>query len=135
MTVFVDSNIPMYVAGRDHPLRNPARRFLQRARAGEFDIATSAEVLQEILYRYSSLKRLDLAGAVYDLFVEVCPTVWPITIADTDRARAILLDTRTVSARDALQAAIMLNNGVSRIATFDAGFDAIDGIQRVALGD
>lgn len=57
--VFVDSNVPMYVAGRDHPLRDPARRFLARARAGEVDICTSTEVLQEILYRYAALKRLD----------------------------------------------------------------------------
>ena len=47
--VFVDSNVPMYVAGRDHPLRDPARRFLERARSGAVDICTSTEVLQEIL--------------------------------------------------------------------------------------
>jgi hypothetical protein len=28
---------------------------------------------QEILYRYAALKRLDLAAAVYDLFVQLCP--------------------------------------------------------------
>ncbi len=65
----------MYVAGRDHPLREPARRFLERARGGEVEICTSSEVLQEILYCYAALKRLDLAGAVYDLFVQLCPTV------------------------------------------------------------
>ena len=65
--VFVDSNVPTYVAGRDHPLRDPARRFLERARGGDVDICTSTEVLQEILYRYSALKRLDLAASVYDL--------------------------------------------------------------------
>ena len=75
--VFVDSNIPMYVAGRDHPLRGPAQRFLEAARAGDWEICTSTEVLQEILYRYSALKRLDLAGSVYDLFVQLCPTVCP----------------------------------------------------------
>ena len=53
--IFVDSNIPMYVAGRDHPLRDPARRFMERAAAGAIDICTSTEVLQEILYRYSAL--------------------------------------------------------------------------------
>ena len=65
--VFVDSNNPMYVAGRDHPLRDPARRFLERARNGDVDICTSTEVLQEILYRFAALKRLDLAASVYDL--------------------------------------------------------------------
>jgi len=60
--VFVDSNVPMYVAGREHPLRDRARRFLEGARAGDVEICTSTEVLQEILYRYSALKRLDLSS-------------------------------------------------------------------------
>jgi predicted nucleic acid-binding protein len=131
--IFVDSNVPMYVAGRDHPLRGPAQRFLERARAGELDICTSTEVLQEILYRYAALKRLDLAGAVYDLFVQLCPVVLPVTLADTDRARRLLIDTAGISARDAVHAAIMLNHDLTEIATFDRGFDAIKGIARVAF--
>ena len=131
--VFVDSNIPMYVAGRDHPLRAPAQRFLAAGRAGEWEICTSTEVLQEILYRYAALKRLDLAGTVYDLFVQLCPIVLSVTLADTDRAKRLLIDTPGLSARDALHAAVMLNNGLSRIATFDRGFDAVPGIERVSL--
>ena len=131
--VFVDSNVPMYVAGRDHPLRDPARRFLERARSGEVDICTSTEVLQEILYRYTALKRLDLAVSVYDLFVDLCPTVLPVTLADTDRARALLVSSRGISVRDAVHAAVMLNHDISEIATFDEGFDAVEGVKRIAL--
>ena len=131
--VFVDSNVPMYVAGRDHPLRAPARRFLERARAGEVDICTSTEVLQEILYRYAALKRRDLAGTVYDLFVQVCPVVFAVTLADTDRARAVLVAERTIGVRDALHAAVMLNNGVTEIATFDEEFDHVAGVTRMQM--
>ncbi len=131
--VFVDSNVPMYVAGRDHPLREPARRFLERARSGDVEICTSTEVLQEILYRYSALKRRDLAATVYDLFVQLCPVVFPVTLADTDRVKTVLMKTHAVSVRDAVHAAVMLNNSVSQIATFDEGFDAIDGIERVRI--
>ena len=131
--IFVDSNVPMYVAGRDHPLRDPARRFLARARAGEIDVCTSTEILQEILYRYAALKRLDLAAAVYDLFVQLCPTVLPVTLADTDRAKMLVTKIRGVSVRDAIHAAVMLNHDVTEIATFDRGFDRIDGVARVAL--
>jgi predicted nucleic acid-binding protein len=83
MKVFIDSNIPMYVAGRKHPNQDPSRRFLRRVREGKVDACTSTEVLQEILYRYASIGRLDLAREVYDLFVEVCPVVasrWPTLI-------------------------------------------------------
>jgi predicted nucleic acid-binding protein len=133
MMVFVDSNVPMYVAGREHPLRDPARRFLERARSGDVDICTSTEVLQEILYRYASLKRLDLAASVYELFVQLCPTVFPVALADTDRAKALVASARGASVRDAVHAAVMLNHDVSDIATFDEGFDRVDGIKRIQL--
>jgi hypothetical protein len=131
MKVFIDSNIPMYVAGRDHPSREPARRFMEQVRSGSIEACTSAEVLQEILYRYSALKRLDLALQVYDLFVQLCPTVFPVTLADTDRARELLSRGLGIGVRDAAHAAVMLNNNVLRIATFDRGFDRLEQIERL----
>jgi predicted nucleic acid-binding protein len=90
-------------------------------------------VLQEILYRYAALRRLDLAGDVYDLFVQLCPVVFAVTLADTDRARAMLARSNAVGVRDAIHTAVMLNNDVTSIATFDAAFDRIPGISRLAL--
>jgi predicted nucleic acid-binding protein len=128
--IFIDSNVPMYVAGGEHALRAPALRFLERVRAGEVDGCTSTEVLQEILYRYAGLKRLDLAARVYDLFVQICPTIYPVTLADTDRAKQLLGEGEArVSVRDAVHGAVMLNNGVQQIATFDADFEGIPGIR------
>jgi len=97
------------------------------------DACTSTEVLQEILYRYASLGRLDLAREVYDLFVDVCPVVLGATLADTDGARDLVCGDIGPSARDAVHAAVMLNNDVEWIATFDAGFDEIPGIRRWKL--
>lgn len=133
MRVFIDSNIPMYVAGRDHPNREPARRFLDRVRSGEVEGCTSTEVLQEILYRYAALRRLDLAGEVYDLFVQLCPVVFAVTLADTDRARAMLSRSSPVGVRDAIHAAVMLNNEITSIATFDSAFDRVPGVSRLSL--
>ena len=133
MKVFVDSNLPMYVAGREHPLRRPAQRFLERVRKGEVEGCTSTEVLQEILYRYVGLRRPDLATQVYDLFVQLCPVIFPVTLADTDRARDLVAAGTEASVRDLLHAAVMLNNDVTRIASFDGGFDSVPGVRRVPL--
>ena len=133
MKVFIDSNLPMYAAGREHPHRNAARRFLERVREGKSDACTSTEVLQEILYRYSALRRLDLAREVYDIFVEICPVVLSVTLADTDRACNLICEGAGVSARDALHAAVMLNNGVEWIATFDTDFDRVAGVRRIKM--
>ncbi len=87
-------------------------------------------MLQEILYRDSALRRRDLAGAVY---VQLCPVVLPVALADTDRAKALLMRMPSLSARDAMHAAVMLNHDVRQIATFDEAFDRIEGITRLAL--
>ena len=116
----------MYAAGREHPNRLPSIRFLERVRAREVDA-------QEILYRYSSLGRLDLARSVYGLFVEVCPVILGVTLADTDRSRDLICDGVAISVRDTFHAAVMLNHGIEAIATFDMGFDQIRGIRRETL--
>ncbi|KAA0250799.1 type II toxin-antitoxin system VapC family toxin [Acidobacteria bacterium ACD] len=133
MTVFIDSNIPMYVAGRPHPNREPSLRLLERVRSGAVEGVTSTGVLQEILFRYSTLGRMDLGYSVYDLFAQLCAKVLPVTLADTDRARAMLPALEGVSVRDAIHAAVMLTNGVTKIATFDQGFDRIPGVRRMKL--
>lgn len=133
MKVFLDSNIPMYVAGRDHPNREAARRLMASIRTGRHEACASTEVLEEILYRSSSLGQLTLAREVYDAFVEICPTVFSVTLADTDRARDLLCAGAGISARDAVHAAVMLNHEVEWVATFDAGFGRVPGIRRLRL--
>lgn len=123
----------MYVAGREHPHRDPARRFLERVKAGKVEGCTSTEVLQEILYRYTALGKRDLARDVYTLFVDLCPVVFGVDLADTDAACDLLGEVAEISVRDALHAAVMRNHDVASIATFDPDFDRITGIRRVRL--
>jgi predicted nucleic acid-binding protein len=100
---------------------------------GDIEAFTSTEVLQEILYRYSALGKPELAREVYDLFVEICPVVLPVTLADTDCARDLLVSITGVSARDAVHAAVMRSHELEWIATFDAGFDHVPGVRRIKL--
>jgi predicted nucleic acid-binding protein len=123
----------MYVAGADHPNREPSQRLLDQVRRGRVDGCTSTEVLQEILYRYTALERRGLGREVYDLFVEICPVVLSVTIADTDRARDLIAAAKGISARIAVHAGVMLNHGIEWIATYDAGFDRVDGIRRARI--
>ena len=131
MKVFVDSNIPMYVAGKEHPHREPGRRLLAEVQRGQIEGFTSVEVLQEILYRYTALQKPDLAREVYDAFVQICPVVLGVTLAETDLARNLLIELDGISARDAIHAAVMINNDLALIASFDRGFDRVPGIRRL----
>jgi predicted nucleic acid-binding protein len=123
----------MYVAGVEHPNREAAHKFLEKVHRGEVEGCCSTEVLREILGRYTTIRRHDYANKVYDIFVRICPVIFSVTLADTDRARELLLLSSRITAREAMHAAVMLNQGVEWIASFDKQFDRIPGVRRVEL--
>ena len=68
--IFVDSNVFIYAVGRPHPLRNEAQDFfLETSKTGK-RLATSAEVLQELLHVYLPVSRLETLGAALKLTIE-----------------------------------------------------------------
>jgi len=128
--IFVDSNIPMYLVGADHPNKESARRLLERAITDGELLVSDAEVLQEILHRYVAIERRDAIEPATAALLSVVDEVYPVERADVERARQIVLATR-LSARDAVHLAIMRRHGIDRIMTFDRSFDEIEGISRV----
>lgn len=54
--LFVDTNIPIYAAGKPHPLKAPSAQVLDFIAEHPYAFVTDAEVLQELLHRYRSLK-------------------------------------------------------------------------------
>ena len=57
--IFIDTNVPMYLVGADHPHKAEATRLLERAASNRERLVTDAEVLQEILHRYVAIARRD----------------------------------------------------------------------------
>jgi len=55
--IFVDSNIPMYLIGAAHPHKTEAQVILERLIAEGQRLVTDAEVLQEILHRYTAIEK------------------------------------------------------------------------------
>jgi uncharacterized protein len=95
-------------------------------------LVTSVEVFQEILHRYTAIGRRDAVQPAWDLLAAATDEVFPIEYLDVDRARVVVLERQELSARDALHAAVMERHGVSRIMSFDAGFNDIPGITRLS---
>ncbi len=129
--VFVDANIPMYAVGAPHPLKQPCIGFLEAIARGEIAALTDAEVLHEILHRYSALGQRERAIEVVRLFVQVVPVVLPITLDDAERALEVHEKYAGLQARDSLHVAVMINNGISRILSADEHFDGVDDVQRL----
>jgi hypothetical protein len=130
--IFVDSNVPMYLVGADHPHKADARRLLETAIADGERLVTDAEVLQEILHRYVAIERRDAIQPAFDALLGVVDEVRPIERADVERAKAIVLGHPRLSARDAVHLAVMAREGVTRIMSFDAGFDGFPGVTRLS---
>ncbi len=129
--IFVDSNIPMYLIGADHPNKEAARRLLERAIVDNEPLATDAEVLQEFLHRFTALERRDAIEAAFDAILGVVDVVHPVELEDVQRARRLLGATNRLSARDAIHVAVMQRHGIKRILTFDSGFDGLAGVDRI----
>jgi len=130
--IFVDSNIPMYLVGAEHPLKPRARRLIEDAVAAGETLCTDAEVLQEILHRYQALHRLDMIDPAFTAVLGIVDVVFPIELPDVQRARRLLGSDGELSARDALHVAVMQGRDIERVLSFDSGFDGIPGIRRVA---
>jgi len=131
---FLDSNIFMYAAGREHPLKAPCVAVLKRVTQGEMEAVTSTEVLQEILYRYSTIGEFERGVRLARLAVDqVSGEVLSVTLADMQRAFDLADSYRgAITTRDAVHAATVLGNGLTHVVSADGHFDAIDGITRVA---
>jgi uncharacterized protein len=130
--IFIDANIPMYLVGRPHANRDAARRSLEEVVAAGETVCTDAEVLQEILHRYTAIHRTDRIDPAFDAVLGVVDVVFPIERADVERARRLLRTTPRLSARDAIHIAVMQGRDIGRILSFDIGFDGIPGIVRLS---
>jgi predicted nucleic acid-binding protein len=129
--ILLDSNIPMYLVGAPHPHKRDARELLERCLSEGERLVTDVEALQEILHRYVSIDRRDAIQPAFDALLGVADEVIAVELADVERAKEIVLGNSRLSARDALHLAVMERHGVSRIMSFDSGFDGFPGVTRV----
>lgn len=131
MTVFVDSNIPMYLVGADHPNKGRARAAVERLVADGERLVTDAEVMQEILHRYTAIGRRDAIGPALEVLLGIVDEVVAVDGDAVLAASRLLERTSGLSARDALHVAIMRRQGIDDVLTFDVGFEAISGLRRL----
>ena len=128
--IFIDSNIPMYLVGGEHPNRAAAKHLVEVAITRRARLVTDAEVLQEILHRYVAIDRRDAIDPASSALLAIVDEVYPIELEDVDRARSIVTTSR-LTARDAVHLAVMQRRGIAEIMTFDRAFDGIPGVVRL----
>ena len=120
----------MYLVGAPHPHKTEAQVILERLIAAGQRLVTDAEVLQEILHRYTAIDQRDAIRPAFQVTLEIVDEVFPIEKADVLRAGEVAQD-RALSARDAVHIAVMERYGIRSILSFDADFDRWPGLQRI----
>jgi predicted nucleic acid-binding protein len=131
--IFIDSNVPMYLIGAAHPYKVDAQRILERLVASRERLVTDVEVFQEILHRYVAIDRRDAIQPALDALAGVVDEVLPIERSTVEEAKAIVLSRRRLSARDAIHVAVMARHGITKVVSFDAGFDGVPGLVRLLV--
>jgi predicted nucleic acid-binding protein len=130
--ILIDSDIPMYLIGAPHPHKSDAQRLLEKLVSDRQRLVTDAEVLQEILHRYTVINRRDAIQPAFDAILGIVDQTFPIDRAVAERAKEIVLGHKRMSARDAVHLAVMEQHNIEQILTFDAGFDGFPGIKRLS---
>ena len=69
---FIDANVPIYAAGREHPYKSPCADILRMVAENPQAFITDAEVLQELVHRYLAQGRWAL-GAGPRSPADLCP--------------------------------------------------------------
>jgi uncharacterized protein len=122
--IFVDTNVAMYAVGRSHPHREEVRERLRSLPPGT--LATSAEVLQELLHAYLPVGRLADLDAALRLLTDLA-VVWPVTVEDVRTARLFADRHPALGARDLLHLAVCARNDVDELWSYDRGLAAAFG--------
>jgi predicted nucleic acid-binding protein len=121
----------MYLFGDDVDRQAESQAILTRLAVDRRRLVTDVEVFQEILHRYQAIDRPDKIQPAYDLLTGLVDEVFPYELVDAERAKAVLLERRGLSARDAVHVAIMQRHRVVQIFSYDHHFDGVPGIERI----
>lgn len=115
---FVDTSVFVYAVGRPHPLREQAQALLRERLEDSRPMATSAEVLQELMHLYLPVGRMDTLDAALRLASDLT-TIWSIEASDVLAARDLAVARPGLGARDLLHLALCQRFGAAELLSFD----------------
>lgn len=129
---FLDANIPIYAAGRPHPLKAPAARILALVAEHPEAFITDVEVVQELIHRYTALRLWDAGRELVAQFLMLMEgRIEAVLVSDLRQAAELADAHRDVAARDLLHAAVMRRVGAALVVTSDKDFDRVEGVTRL----
>lgn len=121
---FLDTNVFIHYLGREHRLRDEARALLERLVERGTRLATSAEVLQELLHYYHRDRRFPDLDNAFTLVESCVDEIWTVGKEDVETARNLASSYPGLEARDLVHLACCLRRKPRDLMTFDRGLEA-----------
>ena len=129
---FIDANIFIYAAGREHPQKEPCVRVLAMATERPLPFVTNSEVIQELLHLYMAQGRWALGrGAVHSFAQLMHGRIEPVYAEDVLLAARLADNHQGISTRDLVHAAVMQRMGIDRVISVDTDFDRLPNVTRL----
>ncbi|HEV2854943.1 MAG TPA: type II toxin-antitoxin system VapC family toxin [Thermoanaerobaculia bacterium] len=130
--ILIDTNVFIYAAGKESPQKGPCQRFLDRIVDGKGPAAcTNAEVLQEILHRYRSLKVPEVGFQLFDAITHLGIPVLAVTDRTMAEARRLLEEYPALSTRDSVHLGVMREHGIEEVLSYGTGFSDVPWVKRL----
>ena len=122
--IFVDTNVFIHYLGGEHRLRDQARAQLEHLVQRGVRLATSAEVLQELLHFYLRDQRLRDLEDAFTLVERCIDQIWPVDAVDIEAARNLIPRYPGLEARDLVHLACCMRRQPRDLVTFDRALAA-----------
>ncbi len=129
--IYVDSNVPMYLVGADHPNKTRVVELIPRLLTARETLVTSAEAFQEIVHRYLAIHDRTHLNAAYEALEAMVASIAEIRKQDVDQARSLSAEHPSLSSRDCLHVSVMRRIDCSRIWSYDRAFDVVPSVGRI----
>lgn len=121
----------MYLVGAAHAHKADSQVLLERLITAGERLVTDAEVLQEVLHRYTAINQRNAIEPALRVLLDIVDDVFPIEKRDVLRAGEIVQTRSPFSARDAVHIAVMERHAIGAILSFDADYDQWPGLKRI----
>lgn len=129
---FVDANIPIYAAGREHQYKDSCARIIRAIASNPAHFMTDAEVLQELMHHYRRANRWATGREIFRRFETLLQgRIEPTYSADVSQAARMADEGIQSSSRDLVHASVMRRCGTSFCISADTDFDRIPGVRRL----
>ena len=127
---FIDTNIFMYAIGSSHSFREPSQQLIRMIQEEKIKAIINVEILQEVLYRYHAINKAQIGYDLFEMLLQSFPVIWSVSKEDLLEAKKIQ-EKYNIKIRDAIHAATMKSNGITRLISTDKEFDHVDIVIRI----